>query len=514
MEQIIQTHSASDAVRIINANLEELGSEVTISASDSASLVCSKLNSVFAVLDEPTELTSSMSGSEFIVAVNANFEALAEGSAGIGTLKLLHWSDTHDAERTTPRVNSLLGTDNSLYAIFTGDAGNEDFNGPGSTMYTIPDAYKTRLLMCAGNHDVYDTSVSNGNIVLHAQKRITQKIVEQIGETQDSPIVWGGPVDEEDGKRIASYYYRDIVANGANKKVRVIVLDQYEVDVCGLPSNITDTSSAVYPYAKHRTIYSQAQIDWFIGALQSMKENDVDYFIIAQHEPPVEHSNANSDFLREARRANKFIAATNGAYPENLSNHYGVDYNWCVYQNGGVIARIVNAYLNKSQDSFSFHNYLSGDASYNGDNDVVQVNVDFTREDTIIPFLFWLCGHVHREYCGYHPNYPNQLILCVDCAKWAAGGGWSDLNRSSTDDSEKVVLNKVTINFSTRKILVERIGDNIIRGLTVAGQYYKGTNETNGVERNWVQFNFKRKNGEFFESEDETITNPSTNNEN
>lgn len=499
MEMLNVVNSGSEVVGIINDNLEELGSDATVSASDSASAVCSTLNGVFDGVDDATELASSMSASDFVRAVNENFELAEEQDGGEGSLKILHWSDTHTNSYSTPKVKDLMNNDSSLFAVHTGDGITWSSGYSLNDAETVGNNYE-RFLMCTGNHDSYKSGADQSG----AQKAATQKILAKVRDTQDSPIVWG---DERTGSnKVASYYYRDITASGANKKVRFIVLDQYEQDVVGQPTNVTDTSNPNgVPYSKYDDIYSQAQIDWFLDTLESMQEDGVDYFIVVLHEPPVFDTQENKNALAAKRRANNFCAANFGANKNAWGTNVVRDY-WDTH-NGGIWPQIIDAYIKKTEVNFSFHNFNVGDpkrwvedaedpsvnenASY---NDIIDVQADFSSQTSPAQFLFYMCGHMHREACMYLPQpYDGQLMLCVDCAKWEDAFG--DLLRTSSVE-DKFIINKVTVNFATRQTVIERIGLQDVRELTVDGVTYPSSANDQSVLRDKICFNFKKKNGD------------------
>ena len=408
---------------------------------------------------------------------------LEEHNDDVGSLTLLHLSDTHASGRngSLQRASQLMNAQNSPYSlcVISGDC----YSSMEYWIQMSLGEYNTslsgdKLMLCAGNHDAYPNGTYTSAGLAGWQTQVTASIK---SKTTSADIVWG---DKEQTPK-SSYCYRDIVIpTGENKtrKVRFIVLDQYELDAVGVPTNINDQYGTAY--SRFRELYSATQIQWFIDVLKSLQTDGVDYFAVVLHSPPVTDTESNMSALQGKRRINKFIAATNGSVTSG-STYVDVpysDYNWGSSK-GSVWAKIIDAYLNRQETTVAFHNFMYGDPKYNTDpNDYVSVTADFS-ETTPVSFLFYLCGHMHREYIGYHPEYPNQLIMAIDASKTNDWNG--DLSRPSTW-AEDIVINEITLDFATRKITINRIGNQTVRPITVQGVNYPATT------RDTITFNFKK----------------------
>lgn len=82
-----------------------------------------------------------------------------------------------------------------------------------------------------------------------------------------------------------------------------------------------------------------------------------------------------------------------------------------------------------------------------------------------------MCGHVHGDIHRFHPEYPDQLILCVDQANY---GTTSNYPSDIKDSPYGVLINEVSIDFNSNPetITVTRIGNGSGKdGYPSAGDY-------------------------------------------
>ncbi len=423
MTDIDNTMSGAQATTAINARLEEIGSEVSVS-NESASSVCEKLNGFFDDFDGTTELTSSMSGSGFADAVNDNFEIAEQEppapEVAPDPIKFLHYSDPHGTSATTSKADKILSdqTDDDYdaditFCLLTGDNGSSLDNA-------IRNADKGKHLLIMGNHDAHGTYQRDNHSALVSGLK---SLMTQGG------VIYG----DESGQ--SAYWHKDFVLSDGNK-LRLIATDEYEA------------GEAVY-----NTVITQAQVDWFIGLLQGIGVND--YVIVATHKPPFPN-NAGTG-VSSYRRRNKFCSC--------------VLNDWDSNGNMGVFADILNAYtkgdvLRKTYSSP--YGYVSA-----------SVDVNFSLNSDRAKVLCMLFGHVHGDYHGPHPSHNNLLIMGIDCCKASNTLGVydeTDIPAESRAAANNVLMNKVTINFEQQRITIDRIGAQDVPATTYGGIDYPAVN--------------------------------------
>ena len=432
--------SGNDAIAAINGNLQELGSSVRVSNTDAAT-VCAALNEVFSVYDDITTLSPSMSGSGFAAAVNGNFEKAA-AAADTSRIKLLHVSDTHGETSMYEKILDIMdeqGEDVDLI-VDTGDstkylAGN--YTNAQKTLFDSMKSLGGKLLMCPGNHDVYDnnhTGYGNGR-------------ADQVSETAWLRDCLGDNVTWGDANNIGSYWHKDIENDGHT--LRVIGIDQYCI------GNTVYTGSD-----RQYVVYSQAQVNWLLDLLYNTPS---DYYIIVMlHEPAVQSPNGDSEDT-----AATGMAASNLFVSEMLSS-------FCIrftdVPSFNLLPQIIRAYMHQENLSFQYSNRANM-----GGHGTLTVAKDF-RNHTPATFLCYIGGHQHEDICGYIPydDWNDQLMLHVaagDSAVWQStqddllwnfrngSYGWDvHADRYATNEPS-YRINEVTIDFSTRSITVKRIGN-------------------------------------------------------
>ena len=419
-----KTDNASQFIDAINANLLSANINMHLTNQMNAMQIIDVLNNIFKDIVNATILTLSMNSCEFIDAVNKNFEQLMP--QGASTIKFLHISDIHNLPNADAIVEckNIMDNDTTInFTILTGDY--TGYNGSYSNMTPALKEINDKLLMLNGNHDVYDGFKND-------QANATAYLKEIL---KNSDVEWG------DSKNIASYYYKDYNING-NSKLRIISLDSYDYQK-GIGS-------------KYDTAYSQEQVDWIISKITELRSTD--FFIVAMHEPPVNATIEKPSYNVEGKMDKDIVSLrrTNDFCSSRL-------WTWDTsYSNGNLLPIIVNAYLNKENivQTVINENSLTKEAF-----STVDINYDFSTIGEPATFLFYIGGHLHGDLAAYHPDYPQQLILLVDCASNSTLGQSSDIGDRSTTTStgtrsDGILINEVDLDFQNKQITVTRRGQN------------------------------------------------------
>lgn len=459
-----------------------------VSASDNAAAFVEKLNHNFDVMGTggdavfptntilPSDIGSLEQGEDIGGMSVADF--IRYGINGDDRyMRFLHISDNHTNSSALSVANNLMANDRGLsFMALTGDwSGFGSFTYPlNSTMLGYLDGIgKTdndpngKLLLCPGNHDVYDASG-----VTSKQKACTDFIR---GYLDDN-------VECGDETGIGSYFYKDYPLNDG-RKLRVISVDQYETE-------------AVRSSTKYYTMYSQKQVSWFIDTLKALTKDD--FLIIMLHTPPFQWGYKENfwpyqtpDGYQSDQSSGRYLFVT-----EYLtfagSTKGGKDDN-----NVNLIPRIVDAYMHKKTINFSYNNLGGSDSSPD-----VTVNADFSNTNPCT-FLFYLCGHTHWDETYYLPDtrmadgqtevnpcggdWREQLMLCITAAgrgvsyaerdDLGGSGRNNDVPAPQNPSQETYRINEVTLDFAKRVITINRIGD---------------MNTAQGRVRNTITFPFKR----------------------
>lgn len=379
-----------------------------------------KISNIFKIIKNVIILSALINSCELIDAPKENSELL------LPTIKFLHISDIHNLPNADAIVECKNITDNDTtinFTILTGDY--TGYDGSYSNMTPALKEINDKLLMLNGNHDVYDGFKNN-------QANATAYLK---GILKNSDVEWG------DSKNIASYYYKDYNING-NSKLRIISLDSYDYQK-GIGS-------------KYDTAYSQEQVDWIISKIIELRSTD--FFIVAMHEPPVNAAIEKPSYNVEGKMDKDIVSLrrTNDFCSSRL-------WTWDTsYSNGNLLPIIVNAYLNKENivQTVINENSLTKEAF-----STVDINYDFSTIGEPATFLFYIGGHLHGDLVAYHPDYPQQLILLVDCASNSTLGQSSDIGDRSTTTStgtrsDGILINEVDLDFQNKQITVTRRGQN------------------------------------------------------
>lgn len=399
MSIITINDNATQVVGAVNAAVPG-----TLSASDNATQFVTKVNAAMGV-----GLTASDNAAQVVEKVNTYSPA---------SLRFLHISDVHNSPDSINKAKELMdGNAAYQFTFLTGDY-SAQAGGYGAVDAPLK-AIGTKMLMLTGNHDIYNTFSSNqANATAYLKTIVT-----------DPSVVWG------DSNNVASYWYKDITTPDGGK-LRILSMDSYDYRDGTGPGSIYDT------------IYSQAQVDWFIARIKELTAND--YIIIATHEPVVNATITDASFQYNVpgkmddsavakRRANDFCSARLWVWDTSLTN-------------GAIWPTIMDAYLNKRV----LNTTVTNTNSYSGAVlSTLTLSDDFTNISPAT-FLFYMGGHLHGDMCSYHPDFPEQLILLVDDGNPSTLGNSSDIRTRSNG----IMVNDITLNFASETIKVERIGNN------------------------------------------------------
>jgi hypothetical protein len=436
---ITSSNNGSEAVGIINQALEDAGSSVTVS-NESGSSVSDKLNEVFGA----DLLDDSQSGSEWSQAVEDGFDSLEPQPSIDAVVKFLHLSDPHGYASATTKAKDMLASDTDLAFLFvTGDVtaygSNNGINSNISSDFT---AIGDKLLLLAGNHDTYDNKFGTSGT---SQQATTNYIKNWLGQR----VTYG------DQTGVASYWHKDIQL-GESSKLRIISMDQYEIDKVRRGS--------------YHTMYSQAQVDWLIGLLKGLSASD--YVIIATHEPPVQSPAVPSGQSGDTYPDDYAVAmrpSTSSPGAEKLFVTEGLRAfgNRRNEPSMNLLPQIMSAYMSGSVLTMTYNNY-NGNAS----NPDITINEDF-RGINPATFLFYLGGHRHADIAYYLPNegsgkdWSDQLMLYITCGDKSInyqydddlGGTGNSWGAPATPTNTYTYrVNQVTLDFGAKTITVERIG--------------------------------------------------------
>lgn len=123
------------------------------------------------------------------------------------------------------------------------------------------------------------------------------------------------------------------------------------------------------------------------------------------------------------------------------------------YREGNIDlpARVVDAYLHRRAETFEdWPNSVRGAE--------LRFKADFSDCEPAT-FAAHLCGHVHGDYCEYHPDFPEQLCLTVGASSPTISSWYDDLVRSTEPTNPaSYLLNRVTIDADSNVVRVDRLG--------------------------------------------------------
>lgn len=378
------------------------------------------------------------------------------------SFKFYHFSDSHGCLDAFDAADTLMeDNEDAQFTILTGDYAKDgsygynmetdDFSGTTNDntkvrMRSLAHKFGYKFLVINGNHDAYDAFGSQ-----NPGDSSVKKAAYFMHSVMENNVHWASTN--------TSYWYQDFPVS-ATAKLRIIGIDSYEYK-----SN--------HKAARYDTVYTQAQVDWFINRIEELTQED--YLLIALHEPPVtaEPIEDNPSLLpgssvRRYRRANDFCSA-------RIMNWSSSEYN------GSLLPIIMNAYLHPTTAGTLNQTVMNVSADVAASSSVPSVKLQKTFTKAPCTFFGYLCGHIHADLCLYHPDYPDQLIMTVDCATNVSGdvNAMSDIVAADRTEGG-TLINEVTLDLVNKTVSITRIGDNHARAYTVTRES-KDILDPNGV---------------------------------
>lgn len=376
----------------------------------------------------------------------ANFKANGTGRNGSGLFTLAHISDLHTDGIRYKNFREFVDSLRIDAAINTGDIVNGyAVASPTDEKYIAQTATEMRyitdvdgsidVLQVVGNHDK-----AGSNTYVNADDALynNMKLSDMIDYTDDS---------NTEGKL---YYVRKYSTTDNNylttefgNSVWVIVLDQYDI------SDYADTPTATLAGKKH---YSQAQITWLVGVLQSAIANNASVIIAMHHYDQGRLPQSNDS---------RFFQSPN--YIDKSSYDTFVTSDKVDKHQATIVEDIVDAFKNGTSIK---QNYTYSDLST-----TIAVDVTFASAGS---FICYLTGHTHRDLCGYSSLHPDQLYLTVacGCVYGEADGYMLNVGEQSTDlpriigTKSEDCFNVYAIDLQNKKVKVVRIGSDVTADMT------------------------------------------------
>lgn len=318
---------------------------------------------------------------------------------------IMHISDTHsDAHRW----NNFVDTCNYYspdFVVHTGDVtkliSTDDYS------YFTDNLPITPLGLAIGNHDVgyQGTAAVKKSQGACTNAEVYTRLIKPVSDNYG----YGTSVN---------YYYVDV------NDIRFMFVNCYDYD------SMSDTDT----FVNRSFIISQAQMDWFVSALQGALTGDKSVVVCA-HEP------------------DKFLALGSGdgsKFDQNESASYsGGSHN----KSDTVcpLCDVIEAFMTGGTVNCSYTQ---------GSNVTVTVNTTFSSNGN---FVTWLVGHRHGDYCGFLPGY-NQYCMTITCGccpieKPDKAMEGSDLTRYAGSITEDA-FNALAIDTTAKTISVVRFGAN------------------------------------------------------
>ncbi len=457
MEPINLSDNALAVVRTAAANIEELGGTASISVDDTAGDFVSALNTVFGDADGVVQLSTDDTAEDFIEHVNDNFDAAADSTPKV-RISFLHASDPHGTAAFTTKMSNDMALDDEIaFAIVTGDFKAYGVNSPLMYYDSQNDSGELKKVMrwglvlgTSGNHDSYDEWTSGDPV---SNSRMKDWLYSLMGNN----VTWGDTDGQTNVPLQSAYYHKDFTKEG--KTLRLIALDQYEIDATGATSR--------YYYVR----YSQKQINWFINLLKTTPSSY--HIIIVMHQCPFD-DNDYASVMRpqpDTVGGSTYVNAPTKLLfcSEKISNTPFREFSDTPWMN--TIVNIVRAYLGLDGVSRLYEEEFRNA----GSNTPFNIEADFAGI-TPAHFCCYVVGHTHCDIGTWLPYeqygvdkelYPRQLSVGITAAdKNVPLSSTDDLDDSSVNTSYRI--NKVTIVFATEnsvpQVIVERIGTKLTDG--------------------------------------------------
>ena len=297
-------------------------------------------------------------------------------------------TDEHGSTEETKRALQYADEHDVISATLSlGDTGS-----PLDVYGDLAKNSKKPFLLTVGNHDMSDHYTSE------------QQLMEN-WYTKEHSTKLGANFHQKENK---PFYYYDIpsLANGAQKKVRVI--------------NIMEHEKFYTPSPTSTEFISDLQYQWMCEILDSCDENT--YVIITKHYP-MEYADANV-FCEEFAPTKDYRCKTYESYSGHLAK---IIDSWIHGKNV--------EFVNESQFTHSF-------AKSHKEN-----------------FICYLTGHMHEDNCFTVEGYPEQVCISFACTCIDKRQLVGDLVRTQGRLEDCVTC--FSYNWNTRHINLLRLGSNV-----------------------------------------------------
>lgn len=344
------------------------------------------------------------------------------------------------------------GYANCKFGVITGDLKATGASSMSYTSGTFAGDAAGKLLLVAGNHDCYDSWDGNQS------NKVSRHMTDWMYDVMGDDVNWGDTNGTDNEPLLSSYWYKDFNVD-SDYPVRVISLDQYEIDKAYGTDRYKDFTNGFW----YNPVYSAAQMNWLINLLLNTTSNY--NIIVLCHQSPYTDNEyftqslkvtSENDSYNNVPYSKLFISEKCGNAPFTESGYY--NYN-------NFLLKIIRAYLNSSTYS---ENLLIGKMTPGTEDLRITINADFTNT-TPARFWGWYYGHLHLDLVCWAPYeqfkegetkelFPNQLMVGVTCVNKRTGG--------NCDLVKDIVyrINKYTLDFEKGELLIERIGQQLTTG--------------------------------------------------
>ena len=297
-------------------------------------------------------------------------------------------TDEHGSTEATKRALQYAEEHNVISATLSlGDTGS-----PLDVYGDLAKKSKKPFLLTVGNHDMSDHYTSE------------QQLMEN-WYTKEHSTKLGANFHQKENK---PFYYYDILslANGVNKKVRVI--------------NIMEHEKFYNPSPNSTEFISDMQYRWLCEVLDSCDENT--YVIITKHYP-MEYADAN-------------------VFCENFAPIK--EYRCKTYEDySGHLPKIIDAWIHgKSVEFFGESQFSHTFSRSHKEN-----------------FICYLTGHMHEDNCFTVKDYPEQVCISFACTCIDKRQLVGDLVRTQGRLEDCVTC--FSYNWNTKHVNLLRLGSNV-----------------------------------------------------
>lgn len=303
--------------------------------------------------------------------------------------RFIHLSDTHSSTISIDAANSFCLKNHCDFAILTGDV------LPNTNLLKSISSAPIDYLIIPGNHDA-DKHDGLG------QYGFRSSFLNKLKTSVVYPDVTN------------NYWYKDYEKYG--KRLRIIGLDQFELDSYGSPSGLL-------------ALMTQKQIDWLLSILKD--SGSMDGIIVLIHM-------GFGDALkgqRDTSNHNEFIS--------EFANKYNNSYDFYGPEDPYLIPEIIDAYTKGE----------SIDKTYNkgGDYEII-VKADFSGQSN--NFIGYYGGHLHWDEIEYLNDFPTQLQCLIAFCGSGIGSKCNDLVKTDYP----YLFNVVEIDFGHKTMKITREG--------------------------------------------------------